>query len=200
MLFRSSLYIVNNVSTQKLGDNADGLFEVNKNGTEKGIEGSIVVPITNDMRALFTQRPNGMANVFSDQKEYRSGTHNMTINFKKPYPSYSLLEYEKGNINIFGVFNKREVEIYVKGGKPTSKFNKELFKSLEREDFSRAKDNLIWAIIVAKEYESNFYPALERIHIYEAYPQLQSWVESNGVENQLWYNTPDKGKVFVKRY
>lgn len=192
-------YSVNNVSNQNLGINNNPLFKVNKNGVEEGIEGSIVVPISNDIKGLFRERPVSMANVYSFEKEYRSDTYNMTIIFSKPYPNYSSLMYNNG-LRLFAVFGERDREIFVKGSTPTSKFNNKYFKELDNTDFSRKNDNTIWAIDVPIEYETKFYPSLENVLIYDAYPRFRNWVESNGTKDIDWYNTYIPDNVFIKKY
>ena len=181
---------------------SDNLFQINNSNvrTEPDIEGAIVVPIVNNYRVFFNPEIDGMANVHAKIAGVRGATKVINVYFNQPYPTLDQLEYETGNAQLFAIFNKRENEVFIKGGKPTSKFNIDHFKNLKREDFSDAADNMVWGFMVPKEFENGFLPPLETIPMYEAYPDFETWIESNGASAQDWYLRPNMEKVFKKFY
>ena len=175
------------------------LFQVEKDGYEPGIEKTIVVPLIIDYKDEFSPALNGgMANVFANLPTHKATQDNTLIKIDGD-PDFDYLDFNNGNVQFFAVFNERSHEVFPKGSTATEKFNKGYFKNLKREDFSRGSDNMVWAFIVPLDYETGFYPALENVHIFDAYPQFRGWVESNGTQNLDWFKYGIAEKTFSKK-
>lgn len=53
------------------------------------------------------------------------------------------------------------------------------------------KNGFVWGIKVPAGVQH----AYEKVHIYEAYPEFEEWVKSNGTKNLDWYLHPADGKI-----
>lgn len=61
-------------------------------------------------------------------------------------------------------------------------------------DFYKTSTNLPWGLELITE---EFRVPTEKTEIIEAYPQFKTWAESDGTENQGWYQHPDESKTFI---
>ena len=113
-----------------------------------------------------------MANVFANLPTHKATQDNTLIKIDGD-PDFDYLDFNNGNVQFFAVFNERSHEVFPKGSTATEKFNKDYFKNLKREDFSRGSDNMVWPFIVPLDYETGFYPSLETVPILFAYPQFR---------------------------
>lgn len=167
------------------------------NGTEEGQTSCTVVPLVGDIRSLFASRK-GFLNTFASLPQVESSMVTVEIEFEQgSCPDYSEVVNHigstdmPGGVSFFVTVDSRGKEIFTKGNAPTDKFDFSLFKATGREDFSN-EDNFVWAIQNASQID---YPQ-EMVSIFEAYPKFINWVNSLGIEDNDWYQSPEMGKIF----
>lgn len=186
--------ISSKVKSVKYGINQlDGsIFQLGSSNIENG-QTQAVIPLFDNAHKYIS---NGefisgrLINTLEGSTKYPEKAITATITFVTGAVNASDINVK--NINFFIVTDKKNsnrTEIHLAGYKATDKVNKSLFgtgvdKSTDQVSY-RSKDNLTWGLIIPTAFS---YPA-EFKSVRDAYTKFESWAQSGGKNEVLWYNT-----------
>lgn len=122
-----------------------------------------------------------ITNTYLSVSKKETKTISVTVDFNTPVSADAI---NLNTINLFGlIFDSAErKEIHVPGYATTSLFTSKMPN----------KGSYMWALKVPFDFK---YPC-ETISIHEAYPDFNTWVESDKTEATDWYNNPVSDKIF----
>ncbi|MGE0092511.1 MAG: LruC domain-containing protein [Bacteroidales bacterium] len=159
-----------------------------------------VIPLTGDFRSYFSDNPELLINVRDEDPYIPTQRFSVFVSIKSnmifPVSQLTFLEVPKSgkvNLDIFGIFGTRSLEVHFKGAIPTSFFNYAYFISTHKTDFSTA-DNWVWAILSNRSIK---YPK-EYVKIYHSYPNFKVWAESGGNTASDWYTPAVTDSLYTK--
>lgn len=172
-------------------------FNTESSGVESG-QTTTVIPLFANAHS-FLGRDGGT--FINTQKGSSNNVSNVpsitvTVTFVTPID----LGTEVSSFNLFitdvNVGGNSRKEIHQRGYQPSNRANSIYFGS--GNDASKSgiyyvsEDNLVWSFVIP----SNFKWPVEYKNIQEAYTGFAGWVQSGGVENQNWWETPTNGNVY----
>lgn len=159
-----------------------------------------VIPLTGDFRAYFSGNPELLINVRDEDPYIPTQPFSVLVSIlpSMTFPISSLTflgtpQPGSVNLDIFGIFGSRSLEVHFKGAVPTNFFNYAFFLSTYKSDFSTA-DNWVWAILSDRSIS---YPK-EYVKIYHAYPNFKVWAESGGNTATDWHNPAVADSLYSK--
>lgn len=156
------------------------------NGLEQDNE-NVVIPLFEDVYQYFNLSKPEFVNVFNNKPLVSPYEFNVEIELNTPL-EVSQVSFDKFDFFLIIEGNKiLRTEIHIFGGSTTS-------KAKNITDFSKNSE-AIWGLQFGEEVN---YP-IEYTPINEAYPEFQSWVESNGQTNIDWYKNPNEGRVIISK-
>lgn len=173
-----------------------GLVFNQNNGLESG-QTYAVLPLFDDAHlALGNSKRIMMNTVKGSENNATPLTVTVSVEFVNPIAKESI---GPDVLNVFvvnGGYTSKRQEIHMPGFEPTDKMNTTKYgfaddNSLTGTKFT-SKNNLIWGLALPA---SSVYPN-EWTSIRLAFPNLESWVVSKGVENLDWYKSYEETKIY----
>ncbi len=163
---------------------------------ENGHSGELVYILFNDARSYLPY--NGIFNFYNteagDQRQTLPFQFSLELNRPK---SLGIL-----NTMFFNPFlikdGNRDIEIHLPDHPPTDLADLSYFgtendaSAPENSHYYRSHRNLPWALNISTQWSH----PLEGIDIILSYPDMATWIESNGNRNSNWYLSPDTAKVW----
>lgn len=159
-----------------------------------------VIPLTGDFRSYFSGNTELFINVRDEDPYIPTQPFSVFVTILPSMTfTVSALTFLEApqpgrvNLDIFGIFGSRSLEVHFKGAVPTNFFNYAYFLSTYKTDFSTV-DNWVWAILSDRSIS---YPK-EYVKIYHAYPNFKIWAESGGNAASVWHNPAIADSLYSK--
>jgi len=170
-------------------------ISLNNNGTEAGQENAVVIAVEN-VEDVLHRAGGSMFNTVENGFVGTSDLVEITISFAGNPISFDLIK--SSSFNFFLIKNQdRSTEIHLADRRPTNLMSSVFGESSDTSDpsmgrYFKTKNNLPWGLLILNSFQ---YP-VEKVPVIEAYPEFQSWAESDGNTYTNWYNNPNASKVW----